>query len=110
MQWINDFPVHFVLMYVDLSRGMHGFRSHIHRDHGKVSSSTRKQVDQDIILQCSPVFCKQVCSNLKELNRHLKGHIDDGSNIMCHYNGCENLFETRLLPLHTSVGSTNHVP
>ena len=87
-----------------------GFRSNIHRDHGKVSSSTRKQVDQEIILQCSLVFCKQVCSNLKELNRHLKGHIDDGSNITCPYNGCENLFETTLLPLHTSVGSTNHVP
>ena len=60
-----------------------GFRSHIHRDHGKVSSSTRK------------VFYKQVCSNLKEFNKHLKGNIDDGSNIKCPYNGCENLFTNK---------------
>ena len=72
-----------------------GFRSHIHRDHGNVSSSTRNQVDQDITLQCSLVFCKQVCSNLKQLNKHLKGHIDDGSNIKCPYNGCENLFKNK---------------
>ena len=72
-----------------------GFRSHIHRDHGNVSSSTRKQVDQDKTLQCSLVFCKQVRSNLKELDKHLKVHIDDGSNIKCPYNGCENLFKDK---------------
>ena len=72
-----------------------GFRSYIHHDHGKVSSSSRKQVDQDITLQCSLVFCKQVCSYLKELNKHLKVHIDDGSSINYPYNGCENLFTNK---------------
>ena len=72
-----------------------GFRSHIHHDLGKVSSSTRKQVDQDITLQWSLVFCQQVRSNLKELNKHLKGNIDDGSDIKCTYNGCENLLKNK---------------
>ena len=73
-----------------------GFRLYIHHDHGKVSSSTRKEVDQDILTQqCALVFYKQVCSNLKEFNKHLKGNIEDGSNIKCPYNGCENLFKNK---------------
>ena len=72
-----------------------GFRSYIHHDHGKVSSSTRKQVDQDITMQCSLDFCKQVRCNLKEINKHFKVHIDDGSSIKCPYNGCENLFTNK---------------
>lgn len=62
----------------------------------------------DIPLQCSVTFCRQICSDIRELLKHLKEHIAVGTAISCPFHNCNASFSKK--STFSSHLSRNHKP
>ena len=72
-----------------------GLRAHIYRDHQERRSSNDEKLltlSLHLKLQCKTLLCQQVCDGMKDLLKHLRQHIDDGTIIQCPFNQCSKMF------------------
>lgn len=77
------------------------FKSHITRDHGPDNQRVKRSVFLDVndtetvVTKCALSLCGKILQNVKDLLQHLKGHILDGNEVQCPFEGCSSKFRVK---------------
>ncbi|CAM1294702.1 Uncharacterised protein g1088 [Pycnogonum litorale] len=73
-----------------------GFKSHVLRDHGGKAKYNNKSIEHvDISLQCTISYCQQIIENRHSFIKHLKEHIEVGTEIKCPFGECSKSFSKK---------------
>lgn len=82
---------------VELFSSYKTFVRHISSQHSGYNRAVSKyyHVNTAVKMPCNPTLCKEICSDLGELVKHLKKHIDSGVSVICPYQNCGKLFKVK---------------
>lgn len=73
-----------------------GFKSHLLREHnGRGNSSNKMYKHIHTSICCAILFCSQVVQSKNDLIKHLKEHIEFGTQIKCPFNKCDKHFSNK---------------
>lgn len=72
-----------------------GLKAHMYRDHQERTSKSDAKfltLSPYMKLQCKTLLCKKDCDGIKDLLKHLREHINDGTRVECPFNQCSKMF------------------